>query len=121
MTLSAVTPYLHKLQEAADEKKHEEAVCVCFFYYFLIYVYIWVVWNDCQVIQIEALGNDIIYCCKKRFHNSLFMVPFLKAIGTLLTTGDYFSVLKQSKYAHVFFIFVFDSVYCQYVCENCLL
>ena len=47
--------------------------------------------------QLIAIGNDLIYCLKKRHLNRLFMIPFLKGIGILLSEKVYFEPLQNDK------------------------
>ncbi len=85
VALSNVKRYLVELQNAAE--KNEEGA----------------------IKQLVLLGEDIVFCCEKRFHNPLFIVPFFRAIGNLLTTGDYFSVLKKKVFCFFFFSFFFQN------------
>lgn len=47
--------------------------------------------------QLVLIGDDLIHCLKKRQHNPLFIVPFLKGIGILLADKIYFEPLQDDE------------------------
>lgn len=73
LTLKCLEPYLSQLEEQSLVK-------------------------DAAMQQLILLGDDIVYCCKKRERNPLFMIPFLKSIGVLLCETTFFEPLQNVKY-----------------------
>eukprot|EP01084_Bolivina_argentea_P096390 173310_1 len=52
--------------------------------------------NGCHQ-QLKLIGQDLLYCIRKREFNPLFMVPFLKAVGTLLADKIFFEPFQDEE------------------------
>ena len=51
-----------------------------------------------SVKQLVLIGDDLIHCLRKRERNPLFIVPFLKGIGILLSDKIYFEPLQDDEH-----------------------
>merc|ERR1712087_699410 len=83
LTLEALEGYLNRLSESIDsagsaETKTEESEVA----------------KESRK-QLIRIGGDLVHSLKKRFLNPLFTVPFLKAIGILLSDKIYFEPLQN--------------------------
>ena len=50
-----------------------------------------------SLAQLKRIGGDLVHSLRKRFLNPLFTVPFLKAIGILLSDKIYFEPLRSAE------------------------